>query len=208
MNGKRFLIVAAVALLGVATGLTAFALARRATSPQGFTVHLKHYAILPDGTRRERAEETIYVSASGDVREVRRELDTGEVTENLKLTSDEAFYRIGKKKLHYGGRWGKGPRADSGERPAGAELGTFAGYEVVWNTNSEARVRYALAPGLQWLMIYNKTWGDPSEPVFIMEADVVEGGEPPAELFRKPDLPVSREMYEHLQEQRRQSGKN
>jgi hypothetical protein len=207
MKRKRMLIVAAVAVLGAATGLTAFALARRATSPQGFTIRLKDYAILPDGTRQERADETIYVSASGDVREVRRESEAGEVTEILRSTSDGAVYRIGQKKLHYIGKWSKGPRASSGGRPD-AERGTVAGHEVVWNTNKAAKVRYALAPHLQWMMIYNEAWGDPDEPRFIIEAYAVEYGEPPAELFRKPDLPESRELYNHLQEQRRQPEKD
>jgi hypothetical protein len=207
MNRKLMLIVTAVTLLGIASGLTAFALARHAASPQGFTVRLKDYAILPDGTRQERADETIYVSASGDVREVRRETGTGEVTENLKLTSDGAVYRIGKKKLHYIGKWGQRPPADPNARPD-AERGTVAGHEVIWTTRNDARVRFAVAPGLQWMMLYNKAWGDPDEPVFITEAYAVEYGEPPAELFKKPDLPESREWYNHLQEQRRQPEKN
>lgn len=206
MNRKRMLIVAAVTLLGALTGLTAFALARRATAPQGFTVRLREYAILPDGTRHERGEEAIYVSASGAVREVLREFATGEVTETLKLTSEGAVYRVGTNRLHYVGKWRKSPPPASAP-PPDAERGFVAGHEVVWKTLNNGKSRIAVAQGLQRTLLYIENRGDPDEPVFISEAYAIEYGEPPAELFRKPDLPESRDWYNHLQAQRKEQEK-
>lgn len=206
MREKRMLTVVALVLLGVATGLTAYAVARRATSPQGFTLRLKDFAILPDGTRRGRGDMTIYVSASGDVREVRREADSGEVTETLKLTSDGAVYRIGQKRLHYAGRWRQSPRA-AFAIPPGAERGVVAGQEVIWRTLNHGKSRVAEAPSLQGMLLYVENAGGADEPVFALEAYAVEFGEPPAELFKKPDLPESREWYSHTQAQRKEQEK-
>ena len=191
---RRILTAAAVALAAGIVGLTSFALARQMTAPRGFTIHAKTYSVAPDGSRREVNDITIYVSAAGDVRDIKRATETGEITDTLKLISEGAVYRIGSSKLHYIGKWGppSPPKAARGDAPRS----TVAGHEVRWQTLDEGRVRIAVAHGLQGLPLYLSATDREGTATFVMEAYSVVEGEPPADLFRKPDKPVSRELFE------------
>lgn len=198
-SGRTLIAAALVAAVGVA----AYAMARGLTGPRahGFTIHAKQYAVAPDGTREEVAEQTVYVAANGDVREVVRHV-SGEQTETLKLVADGAVYRVGQKKLHYVGKWGApAHRAPREMQAQGFEPGRLLGYDVWWGTIKDGS-RNAKAPALYNHYLFFQALDEGSGASLVIEAYAVDEGEPPAHLFRKPPMPESREWYEKMQAQR------
>lgn len=191
------------AFLVAAAGLTAFAVARSLSGSRthGFTIHSKRYQVAPGGERTEISNEVVYVSARGDVREVSQNV-TGERAETIKLVGEGAVYRVSKTKLHYVGQWGPPAHRTIQEMQDGRfEAGQLLGYDVGWAT-TKAGTRYAVAPALYNHALFMQVFDKETGNSFVTEAYAVDEGEPPGQLFHKPDLPVSREAFEQMEAQR------